>query len=134
MAKRSPALNLVRVGDAMHAGILSCGAGASLGEVASVMAKNRVHAVAVIDDSGSPHPIGVVSDLDVVAGAVSGEERTALEAAVKEHVTVSSRETLQRAGQLMAQRGVSHLVVLDAHSGQPVGVLSTLDIASVYAH
>ena len=133
MAKRSPALNLVRVGDAMHAGILSCSADTPLGEVAGMMARNRVHALAVTQ-SADTHPVGVVSALDVVEAAVSGEERTALQAAVTEHVSVSTRESLQRAGQLMAERGVSHLVVLDAHSGQPVGVLSTLDIASVYAH
>jgi CBS domain-containing protein len=117
----------------MHAGILSCSADTPLGEVAGVMARNRVHAVAVTKSDGA-HPIGVVSALDVVAAAVSGEERTALQAAATEHVAVSTRESLHRAGQLMAERGVSHLVVLDAHSGQPVGVLSTLDIASVYAH
>ena len=37
-------------------------------------------------------------------------------------------------GQLTAEYGVSHLIVLDASSGEPVGVLSTLDIASAYAH
>jgi CBS domain-containing protein len=33
----------------------------------------------------------------------------------------------------MAEHGVSHLVVVDAASRQPIGVLSTLDIAAVYA-
>jgi CBS domain-containing protein len=33
----------------------------------------------------------------------------------------------------MADRGVSHLIVVDAHSGHPSGILSALDIAAVYA-
>jgi CBS domain-containing protein len=33
----------------------------------------------------------------------------------------------------MADHNVSHLVVVQPHSGQPVGVLSTLDIAGVLA-
>jgi CBS domain-containing protein len=132
MTNRSPELDRIRVGDCMNPGILSCGATTPLGEVGGVMAQHRVHAVAVTDIDGT-HPIGVVSALDVVAAAVSGEEPTALQAAATEHLSVSS-ESLHRAGQLMAEYGVSHLIVLDATSGQPVGVLSTLDIASVYAH
>jgi CBS domain-containing protein len=128
----SSELDRIRVGDCMNPGILSCGAGTRLGEVADVMAHHRVHAVAVTDTDGT-HPIGVVSALDVVAAAVSGEEPTALQAAATDHLSVSSGESLHRAGQLMAEYGVSHLIVLDESSGQPVGVPSTLDIASVYA-
>jgi CBS domain-containing protein len=133
MTNYSPELDRVRVGDCMNRGILSCGASTPLGEVAGVMANNRVHAVAVIEADGT-HPIGVVSALDVVAAAVSGEEPTAMQAAATEHLSVSSSESLLRAGQLMAEYAVSHLIVLDASSGEPVGVLSTLDIASRYAH
>jgi CBS domain-containing protein len=50
-----------------------------------------------------------------------------------EPLAVSADERLPRAAQLMAEHGVSHLVVLDAESGQPIGVLSTIDIATVYA-
>lgn len=133
MTNHSPALDRVRVGDCMNRGILSCSPDSPLGEVAGVMAKHRVHAVAVTDTDGT-HLIGVVSALDVVAAAVSGEEPTALQAAATEHLSVSSSESLHRAGQLMAEYGVSHLIVLDASSNEPVGVLSTLDIASLYAH
>jgi CBS domain-containing protein len=33
----------------------------------------------------------------------------------------------------MSEHGVSHLVVLDAANGHPIGILSTLDVAAVYA-
>jgi len=126
------ALAHIRVKDAMHHGILSCTGDAPLGEVAAVMARNRVHAVAITDGQ-SPAPIGVVSDLDVVAAAARGGEATARQVAANEPLAVSADERLHRAAQLMTEHGVSHLIVLDAAGGFPVGVLSTLDVASVYA-
>lgn len=116
----------------MNLGILSCNGDAPLGEVAGIMIKHRVHAVVVTNGAGT-RPVGVVSDLDVVAAATSGEEPSAVEAAATEPLTVSADERLHRAAQLMVEHGVSHLVVLDAAGGHPVGVLSTLDVATVYA-
>lgn len=46
---------------------------------------------------------------------------------------MSADESLWRAAQLMKEHGVSHLVVVDAAAGYPLGVLSTLDIIAVYA-
>jgi CBS domain-containing protein len=125
-------LDHIRVHDAMHQGILRCDADATLGEVAGIMATHRVHAVS-ITDGPSARPAGVVSDLDVVAAIASGEELSAARAAATESLGVSSDERLDRASQLMAEHGVSHLVVVDAAGGQPIGVLSTLDIVAVYA-
>lgn len=125
-------LEHIRVHDAMHTGILSCAADAPLGEVAGMMAKHRVHAVAVIVGNGN-RPAGVVSDLDVVAAITSGAEPNAAQAAATEPLAVPADERLDRAAQLMTEHGVAHLVVLDAAHGHPIGVLSTLDIATVYA-
>lgn len=97
-----------------------------------MMAKHHVHAVLVTNDDGA-RPVGVVSDLDVVTAAASGAEPSALQAAATEPLSVSAKASLHRAAQLMAEHGVSHLVVLDAASGYPIGVISTLDIATVYA-
>jgi CBS domain-containing protein len=116
----------------MHHGILSCAADAPLGEVAGVMARHHVHMVAITNEGGL-RPIGIVSDLDMVAAAASGEEPGALQAAATEPLTVSATDSLERAARLMAEHCVSHVVVLEASSGYPIGVLSTLDIASVYA-
>jgi CBS domain-containing protein len=129
---KAAGLPRVRVSDCMHAGILSCAPDAPLAEVAGIMSEHRVHAVAVIDHAGG-RPVGVVSALDVVAAAASGTAPTALQAAATEPLSVSARESLHRAAQLMAEHGVAHLVVLDAAGGYPVGVLSTLDVAAAYA-
>lgn len=125
-------LDHVRVHDAMHHGILSCLADAPLGEVAGIMTTHGVHAVAITDGEDT-RPTGVVSDLDVVAALASGEELSAAQAAATELLAVPADERLDRAARLMAQHGVSHLVVLDSADGHPIGVLSTLDVAAVYA-
>ncbi len=116
----------------MHHGILSCASDAPLGEVAGIMARHRVHAVA-ITNGGSQRPTAIASDLDVVAAAATGEEPTAAQAACTEPLTVSADDSLAHAAQLMAEHSVSHLVVLESSSGHPVGILSTLDIAAAYA-
>jgi CBS domain len=56
-------LDHIRVRDAMHHGILSCDADATLGEVAGIVATHCVHAVAITDGNRA-RSAGVVSDLD----------------------------------------------------------------------
>jgi CBS domain-containing protein len=128
----TPVLTHVRVRDCMHHGILSCACDTPLGEVAALMAKHRVHAVALNARDGR-RPVGFVSDLDIATAAASGERPTALEAAATHPVTVSADDSLHRAARLMSEQRVSHLIVVDAAGGYPVGVLSTLDIAAAYA-
>jgi CBS domain-containing protein len=116
----------------MHHGVMTCREDDSIRHVAAIMTNYRVHAVLVTTGNGT-RPLGIVSDLDVATGAATGAECTALEAAATEPLTVSSDAGLDRAAQLMSEHGVSHLVVLDGAGGYPLGILSTLDIAAVYA-
>jgi predicted transcriptional regulator len=106
-------LDRMRVGDAMHRGVLSCAGDAPVGEVAGIMARHRVHAVAVTDGE-SGRPFGIISDLDVVAAMASGAEPSARQIAVTEPLAVSAADSLQRAAQLMAEHAVAHLIVHDA--------------------
>ena len=96
------------------------------------MSPNRVHAVAVTDQ-GQTGPVGIVSDLDVVAAVATGTDPSALQVAAAQPLAVSADESLARAAQLMTEHALTHLVVLDATGGYPVGVLSALDIAAAYA-
>lgn len=125
-------LSYIRVQDVMRQGILSCDADAPLGEVAAMMARNRVHAIAVRKEGGL-RPVGVVFDHDVVAAMASGAQPTAMEAAATEPLAVSAGDSVRRAAQLMTEQHVSHLVVNDARSGYPIGIVSTLDLAAVMA-
>ena len=130
-SSRAAALAHVRVIDCMHHGILSCSADAPLSEAARIMAKHRVHAVAVTNGD-LRRPIGVLSSQDVVAAAARGEDPAARDVAVSQPLAVSTDDPLIRATQLMVDHAVAHLVVLDARSGYPIGVLSTLDVAAVF--
>ncbi len=114
----------------MHHGILSCAANSPLGEVATVMATHRVHAVAVTNEHAL-RPAGIVSDLDVVAAAAKGEEPTAVELAGPQPLAVCAEDSIRHAAQLMAEHRVAHLIVHESASGYPIGVLSTLDVAAV---
>ena len=133
MPSQSPRLNRIRVRDCMHHGMLSCHPEDSLRDVAAVMANHRVHAVLVSDRPGG-RPLGVVNHLDVAAAVARGEdETTARSASHREPVTVSSDAPVQEAARLMSEHRVSHLLVVEGASGYPAGVLSTLDLARVYA-
>jgi predicted transcriptional regulator len=123
----------IRVGEVMHAGVVTCSSDASLEHVAELMAVHRIHCV-VVEQAGDA-PWGIVSDLDLAAMFAAGalEGKSAGESVVTPVLTVSPDETLRRAAQLMAEHGSAHLVVTDPISLEPVGVLSTLDLAEVVA-
>lgn len=127
------------VGDEMTTGLISCPPETALRNVARLMANHRVHGIFVFDygleDDETPELWGVVSDLDVVAAARGDiDDRTAGDSAVTPLITVTSDTPLERAAQLMAENGTSHLAVLDPVTHRPVGVLSTLDIARTVAN
>lgn len=123
----------IRVGEVMHAGVVTCSSDASLERVAELMAVHRIHCVVVEQTDDAPW--GLVSDLDLAAMFAAGEleGKSAGESAVTPVLMVSPDETLRRAAQQMAEHGSAHLVVIDPFSREPVGVLSTLDLAEVVA-
>ncbi|MBV8081241.1 MAG: CBS domain-containing protein [Actinobacteria bacterium] len=126
----------LRVGDVMTTGVISCSPETPLREVAELMASRRVHAVFVFADGDqyTTRLWGLVSDLDLVAGAWAGAAaRTAGELAVAPLVSIYADEPLARAAMLMAEYGVGHLAVVDPDDGRPAGVVSTLDLARAVA-
>ncbi len=134
----TPSLEHATVVEAMHPGILSCSADASLVEVARLMAGHRVHCIAVTglppDGAGRSVVWGIVSDLDLVrAGVRTGTERTAGALALAPVVSVQTDMPLLEAGELMIAHGVNHAVVLNPVSQLPIGILSTLDVVGVIA-
>ena len=121
------------VKDAMHRGVFTCEREDSLSVVAATMVRERVHCVVVenrSDEAGAPW--GIVSDLDLVAASIVRDldDQSAGGSAGTPVVTVSPKETLERAAQLMTEHGTAHLIVVDAKERRPLGVLSTLDIAA----
>jgi CBS domain-containing protein len=123
-----------RVVDAMRRGILSCRADASLRDAARTMCSQHVHMIVVTNPSDGS-PLGVLSD-GALLGALldrSAQDRPLEDVMDRGLDTVSSDESLTVAAELMRDRGTAHLIIRDAHSGRPVGVLSTLDVAGILA-
>jgi CBS domain-containing protein len=128
----APPFEKATVLDAMRLGVVSCAADTPLRAAARMMATYRIHSIVVFDIEGGPW--GVVSDLDLARAAdLDMDTRRVGEAAGTELVTVRAEESLPRAAKLMAEHGISHLVVVHPDDGHPVGVLSTLDVAGVLA-
>jgi CBS domain-containing protein len=128
-----PRIKELLVVDAMHPGVYTCERDDSLFEVAATMVRELVHCVVVETGSGEAGPPwGIVSDLDLVAAASVRDlnDQSAGGSAGTPVVTVSSKETLERAAQLMTEHNTAHLIVVDAREQRPLGVLSTLDIAA----
>ena len=133
---RLPHASHARVEDAMHPGVVACSPDTPVRDVARIMASRHIHAVVMATpvERGRPMAWGVVTALDLVGGFLErGEELCAADVAASEPVRVSTSDTLESAAQLMVEHGVDHLIVADAHDGHPVGVLSTLDVAGVFA-
>ena len=124
------------VADAMHPGILSCGAATPLTEVARMMSSHHVHCVVVradtsaLDDDASV--LGIVSDFDVLrAGIRSDGPDTAAELARQPILKLETTARLRDAAELMLAESASHVVAVSPETKRPVGILSTLDIAGI---
>ena len=135
----APSFDRATVADAMSTGVVACSPHTPLRAVARTMSKHRVHAVYIFewgDEADEQATLwGLVSDLDLVAAA-SGDldTATARQASVTPLLTIRTDDRLADAAQRMTETGVSHLAVIDAATGRPAGVLSTLDIVRFVAH
>ena len=126
-----PLVSGLAVRDALHHGIVTCAPRASLREVAELLTEHRVHCAVVADPAETGTVWGIVSDLDLMRGLGSPVALTAGNLAVLEAISVAPDDELGRAAQLMAEHDVAHLIV--AADGDPVGILSTLDVARAVA-
>lgn len=132
-----PSFDKAKVSDAMRPGVFSCTPETHLAGLARTLVSHRIHCVIVGRFEGqdeSDSPWGIVSDLDVVATAArDAHEEMAWSVARSAPVTITADDSLKHAAEIMAEEQLAHLVVVQPESGQPVGVLSTLDIAGVLA-
>lgn len=138
-AEPYPALDHLRVVDAMHPGLITCSLDVPLRTVARMMATYRVHAILVTahgeEELAGGGLWGVVSDTDLLRAAEAGDldERPARTIAATPVLMVDASDDLAHAARLMVEHEVSHLLVVEPQSTRPVGVVSTLDIARALA-
>ena len=130
----TPAYEHARVADAMRHGIFTCPAGTPLTVIARTMAANHVHSVVVtgreLSGGGKvrERAWGIVTDVDVIRAADEAEDLNAAYVATSDVRTVTPRTSLREAAHVMADEQISHLVVVDPETDEPIGVLSSLDI------
>lgn len=127
---RSASFEHALVSDAMRPGVITCPPDASLRDLARTMATNHVHSVVVT--AGGDAPVGVVTERQLLEAAGTDPEDAAGGSLATNPDTVFADVPLSRAAELMVERGITHVLVVDA-GGRPLGVLSALDIAGVLA-
>jgi CBS domain-containing protein len=132
-----PPLSSILARDAMHTPVVTCDADAPLSEVARLMGHHRIHAVVVHGltargAGGRGDVLGVVDDLDLVRAAVADDgTATARAMAGTEPLTVGADDDLVAVATALAAHDCAHALVVDGE--RPVGVISTLDLASALA-
>jgi CBS domain-containing protein len=133
------ALAKATVATQMHHGVIAFEPHASLRTVARAMQSHGVRCVLVTGlanaAGGERFVWAVVTDADLVAAAASdGDEKRAADVAQTEAPTIEPSATLAEAARTMAEHRVTHLVVVEPESEQPVGVVSSTDVLRALAH
>jgi CBS domain-containing protein len=128
------------VGDVMHEGVLSCRSDTPVRDVATMMSRDRVHAVVVDGERQARtrpghHGWRVVSDMDIVGQMDRADpwRATAGQLAATPAIVVAPGEPLTDAARLMHDYDVHHLLVVEPGARRPIGVVSTLDVVASIA-
>jgi CBS domain-containing protein len=120
------------VAESMHPGVVTCGADLPLPVVAATMASRAIHTVVVPSAQGGDAL--AITDLDLLrAGLRNTLGETAGDIARDRMCTVAPAATLEQATATMATMDVAHLLVRDADSEWPAGVLSSFDVVSAFS-
>lgn len=127
------------VKDLMHPGVITCKPDATLGQVATLLDQNQVHALFVTDRDG--RILGVISDFDLMTGEWLSADPESLEVMRKLTAadlmsqpvdSVEANVPLSEAARTLIEKDVSRLLVTE--NGKPVGVISVSDfVASLTA-
>jgi len=126
-------LPMSSVREFMHKGLITCPPAASLAKAAALLREHLIHGVIVTDEHN--HPVGVVSDTDLLAGEWLGgtpenlaimRAMTAGELMTKPVATIPAGTTPAEAAAELRRKHVARLVVTDG--SDPIGVISVSDL------
>ena len=105
-------------------------------EVAWLMREKHVGAVVVMADSVPRHPIGIVTDRDLVIKVMAFADRhtvTSIDEVMSTNLAIVPGTTgIHEAIELMHKRGVRRLLVVN-ENGDPKGIVSFDDLVMVMA-
>jgi len=117
------------VKELMHKGLITCLPGASLGQVAALLAQYHVHALIVAETADKP--LGIISDFDLLAGewlSVDNEsldtmrKMTARDLMTSPIESIDSDTSMEEAAKQMVEKQIHRMLVTE--KGMPVGVIS----------
>jgi CBS domain-containing protein len=124
----------MRVSDVMSRDVVACSRDTAIAVLAKTMATHQTHAIAVLDERR--RPVGVVSDVDLLAGEWLGTDwanlamlraTTAADLMSTPAQTVRAGETVEGAVQRIRELRIARLLVVD-EQGAAAGVLSVSDL------
>lgn len=117
-----------RVKDVMTPGAVTCGAMDSVADAARVMKQQSIGDVIVLDDG---ELCGMVTDRDIVLRVIAegrdAESTPLRDICTNDLATVAPGDEAKRAVQLMAERAVRRLPIVD--DGKVVGIVTMGDLA-----
>ena len=118
------------INDFMRKGIETIGEAESIQETARKMKDKNVSSLLVVDKDNKP--VGLITERDLVRKACIDDIRpstiTNRELMSSTLTTINSKEPPSTAADLMLQKGVRHLLVVDSsNADRPIGIVTPLD-------
>ncbi|MCL7411389.1 MAG: CBS domain-containing protein [Methanosarcinaceae archaeon] len=126
----------IQVKDIMTRGVLTMPVESTAGDIVTVMAENKLSAVAIIDKSGEA--VGIISEMDILARIDRIDWKNTLvdELVALSIESINPSSTLQEAAQIMTKKHIHRLVVMSEKcvgaSNRPVGIVSAGDLMKKY--
>ncbi len=126
---------MAKVRDLMRPTLITCAPETTIGQAAVLLARQRVHALIVADAQGQP--LGVLSDIDVLAGEWLSADPAGLEAMrtmtasalmSAPAATIDADAPVEQAAARMREERLHRLIVTEA--GSAVGVISVSDFVA----
>jgi len=122
----------LRISDIMTTNVITARPDETIVDVARKMAENRIGCVVVVDEKGTI--IGIVTEGDIVRRVVArglDPSETIVETVMTRNpVTIFEDATLAAAAELMRQKGIGHLPVVNER-GKLVGIITRSDIVRI---
>lgn len=123
----------MKVKDVMTTDPTCCTPGCSLENVARLMRARDCGAIPIVGDLETKYPIGIVTDRDIVIGAVARGANIALttvsESMSTPAFTLTEDADLDDCIELLEERQIRRVIIVD-RTGRCVGIVSQADIAT----
>ncbi len=129
----------MRVREVMREGLITCPPESSLGEVAALLVRHRVHGLVVTDTDGQA--AGVLADTDLLSGewlATDAESLQTMKSMTAREMMTAPLETIDadahvyEAADRLRGGHVSRLIVVDGRA--PIGVVAVSDLVAALSH